>query len=52
MTLILQDPKSTGVIKQVGDKLLKCPRDVCRTSNYDVAVQKVLDDEQFVTLIV
>lgn len=38
-----------GLIKQVGDTLLKCHLNVCRTSSYDVAAQKVLNEEHFVS---
>jgi len=40
---IKQDPKSTGLIKEVGNKLLKCPTGICRTSGFDECVEKFLE---------
>lgn len=47
-----QDPRSTGFMKKVGDKLLKCPPNVCRNSDIDVCLQTVLNKENSVCLIV
>jgi len=38
-------------MKDVGDKMRKCPKDVCRVKNYDLTMVKVLDGN-FVALVV